>query len=123
MEREEIVKRLDILRDEQRDLRRSLELLDEQQRYKNSKQYVGKVYQNNDFSDCIHYTYIYGVCDVTKEPLAIELFKTGNIDDFSISHTRNFNPGRRITSEYVEISKDLFDEEMDNTLSGINKLF
>lgn len=123
MERDEIVKELNILRDKQSDLRKKLDLLDENDRYEQSKKYLGKVYKHKEFSDCIYYTYIYDICSITKEPIGIELFKSFDDDElsFTISHTRDFNPRRwNEDDKYEEISRDLFTSQMIKTLQVIS---
>jgi hypothetical protein len=97
MKREEIVDKLFELRRQSKELSRQLNELDHENRFQESKKYLGKYFiekQGKSFSDVVRCLFVYDINKDSCEPMCIGVSYWKNISDsyFNIEYYGHFNP-------------------------------
>jgi len=114
MKREEIVDKLFELRRQSKELSRQLNELDHENRFQESKKYLGKYFiekQDKSLSDCVRCLFVYDINKDSCEPMCICVTYWKNMSDsyFNIEYYLHFNPDKlEEVDQWKEINRSEF---------------
>lgn len=135
LSREELVEKLNTLRDELSEVRSKIENLDSGDKIEKLSQYVGKCFKTREESEFINCCYVYEINRSENTNICLSAINVFHYDDknyFGVKHDDMFlyevlNNNASIswlydnneTSEFIEITKEEFDKHSDLVMNLI----